>query len=760
MYTSPAPSAGGFRGVRRFALIAALLFVYPSSVFSQEAPENQPDSAATKPRPVVLQPIAVTATREPEKLFVIAAPVSVLDTVALRVVSPNTASDILKSLPGIDVNGVGANQTRPTIRGQRGQRILLLEDGLRMNNARRQQDFGELPAIVDVNSMSQLEVVRGPASVLYGSDAIGGVVNMRTSNVPSLSGGDTYGGRVTFLYRDEGEQLRPTVDLFGRIGKFGFRGTASYRNAGNYFAPSGSFGDITLDGSAEVYDTGVEDQNYSLLIDYSFNPNHSVYAKGAYYTARDAGFGYVSNDALGTPDAASIVIQYPDQNVTKLSGGYRGENLSWAVADRLDVSAFYMGNERDLAQQIGNISIRDDSTDAVIGALDINSQNYTDISTFGTRAEAAKLLGGRHLLTYGVDYYHDNSENTDLTTTEVTIFDLPFPIPPDVDDTPNVPNATYDRFGVFAQGDLKLHQKFSLVLGARWQHTESRTRETENLDDPLVVGITNSKSTFVASANALWEIAPSLNLVGTVGRGFRAPNIIELYFNGPTPEGRGYLVPNTNLGSETSINVDLGLKYSRENVSFEAFVFRNEITDAIQIKSVPDSVIDGLEVYQNVNVGKLLFRGFEVGGRYAFIPGLELGASFSFLDAEDGLDENSPLADSYRTRLNGDLTYRRPSGRWWATYDFRWQGESTICEDSNEACKRQIMDPAVGFTLPSFNVHSVRGGFRIAQIGRTSHYVTASLENFTDALYAEFSNAAFFRPQPRRTILIGWSTTF
>ena len=84
-----------------------------------------------------MQPIAVTATRDPKELFVIAAPVSVLDTLALRTVSPNTASDIMKGLPGIDVNGVGTNQTRPTIRGQRGQRILLLEDGLRLNNVRR-----------------------------------------------------------------------------------------------------------------------------------------------------------------------------------------------------------------------------------------------------------------------------------------------------------------------------------------------------------------------------------------------------------------------------------------------------------------------------------------------------------------------------------------------------------------------------------------------------------------------------------------------
>jgi outer membrane receptor protein involved in Fe transport len=753
VFNSPAVVAGGLHRVAFIGLLFAFLLAVPEPVFSQETPEAEPDSAATEP--VIMQPIAVTATRDPKELFVIAAPVSVLDTVAIRTIAPNTASDILKGLPGVDVNGVGTNQTRPTIRGQRGQRILLLEDGLRLNNARRQQDFGELPAIVDVNNVSQVEVVRGPASVLYGTDAIGGVVNLRTSDVPSLSGGDRYGGRVTFLYRDEGEQLRPTVDLFGRIGKVGFRGSASYRNAKNYFAPSGSFGDITLDDNTEVNDTGVEDQNYSLLLDYSFNEDQNLFVKGEYYNAKDAGFGYVSNADLGTPDDVSIVIQYPDQSVGKVTAGYRAQDLSWGIADRLDVSGFYMNNERDLVQNIGIPDLFGPGSGVT---LDINSMNYTDISSIGTRAEAAKLLGGRHLLTYGLDFYHDDSKNTDLTISTLT--GAPFPTDPEVDNTPNVPNATYNRFGVFAQADFQIVRKLSLVAGARWQNVRSETKPTENLDNPLVVGITNNAQTVVASANVLWEVLPSLNLVGTVGRGFRAPNIIELYFNGPTPEGSGYLIPNTGLESETSLNVDLGVKYSRRNVSFEAFVFRNDIRNGIRITAVPDSAISELDVFQNQNFGELLYRGFEVGGQWAPIVGLQVGAGFSFLDAEDVLDENSPIADSYRTRLNGDVTYRRPSGQWWASYDFRFQGESTICTDTNDTCKAQVVQPAVGYVLPSFNVHSVRAGLRIAQIGRTSHYLTASLENFTDALYAEFSNATFFRPQPRRTFLIGWTSTF
>ncbi len=545
------------------------------------------------------------------------------------------------------------------------------------------------------------------------------------------------------------------MDLFGRIGKVGFRGSASYRNAKNYFAPSGSFGDITLDDNTEVNDTGVEDQNYSLLLDYSFNEDQNLFVKGEYYNAKDAGFGYVSNADLGTPDDVSIVIQYPDQSVGKVTAGYRAQDLSWGIADRLDVSGFYMNNERDLVQNIGIPDLFGPGSGVT---LDINSMNYTDISSIGTRAEAAKLLGGKHLLTYGLDFYHDDSKNTDLTISTLT--GAPFPTDPEVDNTPNVPNATYNRFGVFAQADFQIVRKLSLVAGARWQNVRSETKPTENLDNPLVVGITNNAQTVVASANVLWEVLPSLNLVGTVGRGFRAPNIIELYFNGPTPEGSGYLIPNTGLESETSLNVDLGVKYSRRNVSFEAFVFRNDIRNGIRITAVPDSAISELDVFQNQNFGELLYRGFEVGGQWAPIVGLQVGAGFSFLDAEDVLDENSPIADSYRTRLNGDVTYRRPSGQWWASYDVLFQGESTICTDTNDTCKAQVVQPAVGYVLPSFNVHSVRAGLRIAQIGRTSHYLTASLENFTDALYAEFSNATFFRPQPRRTFLIGWTSTF
>ncbi|NIW86532.1 MAG: TonB-dependent receptor plug domain-containing protein, partial [Gammaproteobacteria bacterium] len=101
-------------------------------------------------------------------------PVSVIGSRVLQQIAPNTVTELFKGLPGLDVTGTGANQGRPMIRGQRGQRILLLQNGIRLNNSRRQQDFGALPALIDISGVERVEVVRGPASVLYGTDAIGG----------------------------------------------------------------------------------------------------------------------------------------------------------------------------------------------------------------------------------------------------------------------------------------------------------------------------------------------------------------------------------------------------------------------------------------------------------------------------------------------------------------------------------------------------------------------------------------------------------
>lgn len=729
------------------ALMTGVLLGTPlaaSAAPQQDAPSQQADSTRADTLAYILNPLNITALRTPKRIFSTAAPVSVVDSTTIHDERPTTAAEAISDLPGVDINGVGPNQQRPTIRGQRGQRILLLEDGLRLNNARRQADFGELPAIVDISRVDRIEVVRGPASVLYGSDAIGGVVNLITGEAPPADMGDVFGGKATFSYRSSGDQAWPSADVWGRSGKVGFRASASYRNADDYHAASGDFGDISLGDDVTVFGTGVEDSNLGLFLDYQLGDRQKVYAEVDRYRADDAGFGFVQPSAIGDESGLTIDIKYPKQTVSKVKAGYRASDMTLPVADRVDASVYYMDNERDFNF---NVFI---PFGAPGTGVSTEQRNFTDLETFGLRLEAAKLLFGRHVLTYGMDYYHDDSSNTDQVTTSV----VPFPgaePSTEVDDTPTVPYATYDKLGLFAQTEFELGERAAVIVGGRWQTFGATPQPTPGLEQ--LPGDAR-ESTVVAAANGLVEVAPNLNLVGSVGRGFRAPNLIELFFNGAVPEGNGYQVSNPELKPETSWNVDAGFKYRRSDVAFEGYYFRTWLHDGIRIAATGDSV-GPFPAFQNVNVESLTLQGVELVARYQILDPLQIGGTFTWLDGTDNTQDNSqnnPLSDTYSSRITGELTYRRPSGRWWAEYQVRHQGAQKDADF--------VIGTPIGDELPAFTVMNLRGGVQLFDIGGTSNELVLGVENLTDRLYAEFANATFFRPAPGRTLLLSWTTRF
>ena len=99
----------------------------------------------------------------------------------------------------------------------------------------------------------------------------------------------------------------------------------------------------------------------------------------------------------------------------------------------------------------------------------------------------------------------------------------------------------------------------------------------------------------MGAANLLVEVVPALNVIATVGRAFRAPNLVELFFGGTTPEGSGYQIRNPDLVAEKSLNVDLGLKLRLGRVGAEAYVFRNKITDGITIAATARDLYKEIE---------------------------------------------------------------------------------------------------------------------------------------------------------------------
>lgn len=718
--------------IRRSAqlLLGAALLGAPLA--AQNQPIVRTDSAG---RPFTVQPLIVTATRSPLTLARVPQAVNLIDSTDLRA-RPNTSPiQMLGDLPGVDFTGVGPNQERPVIRGERGQRILLLEDGLRLNNSRRQQDFGELAALTDPNSLDRVEVVRGPSSVLYGSDAIGGVVNMIGAGLPWELAPGVIHGALRYTYSSNGGDSRPSASTYGRIGRTTFRFDGTTRTADPYDAPAGTFGDVTLNSTEKVLRTGVADRNLAGAFGFELSPDHRLFLKGSSYAADDAGFGFVDPARIG--GGARVEILYPRQRVLRGTMGYVGRNLGFALFDRVDASVYTQSNERQLNQ---NISVPFGPS----ARGDFHTRNFTDVGSIGGRVEAAKLLGTRVLLTYGADLFRDRTTNTDNDTTVITGFGPPMT---QIDSTPNLPNASYRTLGAFVQGAVTVTPKLNVIAGARYQDNKAETRVTPNLPDAPV----SSTDRAVAGAfNALYALTDEITLIGTVGRGFRSPNLVERFFNGVTPEGSGYQSRNPDLTPETSLSTDLGVRARRGTLAFEVFGFRNAISDGIRVIATGDTV-SGFPEYRNVNIDKLNSWGVEASGRALLVNVLTASASYTWLHQENADQPLTPVGQSYASKVTAALRYDHPAGHVWSTVRLRHEGASD---------QVALGTSPVGTKFPGFTTVGADAGIKLFDTDRIRHTFAVSVENLGNVLYAETGNAGFFRPAPGRQLRFGWTSEF
>ncbi len=760
---------------------ALLVFLAPAALLAQDESEAEAtEEAAAEPDEDMsfFASTSVTATGSATDTFDIPAPVIVIDAERIGELSPDNAADLLRGEPGVDVNGIGPNQARPIIRGQRGLRILFLENGLRMNNARRQSDFGEATGLVDIDNVETLEVVRGPASVLYGSDAIGGVLNLITK-VPS---GGQFEAHLGLRFSPADEQTKETVDFSGSGEKFSWAIGGAFRSADDYEAPAGTFGDITLANDTVVNNTGIDDDSINAFLGYRPNDKHEVFFRLNRYRAGQTGFGFVDPLLIGDDSGTIVEILYPFQDFDRFTFGYQASGLEAALANTIDFQLYQQQNKRQLANNIfidiGPIFGFGPSSD-----ISINSLNFSDLETTGFRGELTKIVGLNHALTYGAEYYEDDSFNTDFSTTTQT-FRAPFPFGPgcdflgfptfffecafvDTDDVANSPNATNTGLGVFIQDEIRAGDRFSATLGLRYSETETKAESTPNLD---TTGQDFSDDAVSGAVSLTYSIHPTLNLVGSYATAFRAPNIIERLFNGITPEGLGFQVLNSDLKSEESENVDIGFKYRSRRAFFEAIYFDTEIDDAIvqftlspdDIAQLPQDTQDDIDqagvsfVVQQRNADVLKIDGIEVAGGYRFDNGVSLGGNYTHLagESESGGPAADPTGDTFSDKWYGFVRYDSPDNKWWAEYSIRHNGEEDADIDPN------AVPGPLGRVLPSFDVHRVAAGLTMFEGDRQEHRLGLVIDNLGDELFAEFSNATFFRPQPERNFIFTYDVRF
>lgn len=515
-------------------------------------------------------PLATSALESPQ-------PLAVLQGDALANAQAPSLGAVLEALPGMRNLSTGSGVGKPVIRGLTSNRVLVLENGQRIES---QQWGDEHAPNVETASAERIEVIRGPASVLYGSDALGGVINVVQRELPDATDRPAFVSQwFTGSFSTNGDSPDGSLLVEGARGAVGFRTTLTARTQDDLRTPGGALANSALDmhgGSAAL---GVRGGWGSLA---------------ATYTGRSERLE-IHEDPANGPGAT------PFQRVGVSRGTLTG-NIALGSA-RIEVD---LGRESNRRREFEDAN----APDFALGLQSINTMGNIHIH---------HSSGGRLAGVVGISAMRNT---VSISGDEVL-----------------VPASVTDNVGAYAFEQLDAGRwQFSAGARADWR----RLRHEANTALGLDAG-EQDWSAVTGNAGALLRVTESLAIVSNIGRGFRAPSAFELFANGVHEGTVRYEVGNAALRNEVSLNADLAVRVQGHGLVGEVGVFRNAINDFIYPDPTGDTdSVSGLQVYR-YDQGNAVLTGIEASADAHLRPWLHLRGGIDYTRGEN-TTTNLPLA--------------------------------------------------------------------------------------------------------------------
>lgn len=586
-----------------------------------------------KPTEEVLQEVAVTAVSRASLIKENPISVSTVSTKMIERSNENNLMDALsKNTPGLATLKTGPNISKPFIRGMGFNRVLTLYDGVRQEG---QQWGGEHGLEVDNYNMERAEVIKGPASLVYGSDALAGVVSF-----------------LPFMPKDDDKKIRGRIiseyqsnnGLIGngfRISQGGERWLwmirGSYRLAKNYTN--------SVDG--RVYNTGFDEKNLSALFGLKGQHGHTHFNLTLYDNLQGIPDG--SRDSLTRQFTKQIyegdldviknrpIVSSGDLNSYSLSPlhqriqHYRAYVNSHYHAGKGDINTM-LAFSQNIRREFNHPAFPDQAGTY----LQLNTINYN------VRYNAPEFSGVE--TSVGINGMFQNNKIKDATN---------FP----------VPNYDLTDFGIFAVAKWK-KENWTVVGGARLDTRSIQTKDFYSRTDangferevvsPDTVGATKQFSStaesfagvslsagFTYQMNSIWSLKFNFS------RGYRAPSISEMAANGLDAGAHIIYIGNKNFESEFSWQEDLGLIANSESYSTSLSFFNKNIQNYIYLNQVTDASGHPIEDAQGN-------RTFQYQQSSAQLYGLE--ATFDLHPSSmKGLSWNNQLAMCYGINRKKDF---------------------------------------------------------------------------------------------------------
>ncbi len=575
-----------------FGLFLTLLL---NSTFAHSADEDvatQQANPQAKPT-LKLKQVTISATKTARDPIMTPGEVSIIEQETFQQRQAQSLDDVLRYQPGItSESGPRQMGESPNIRGLSGARVLTLIDGQRMNF----QSGHKGRTFIDVDLLKRVEVIRGPGSALYGSQAIGGVVAMETKDPSDYLGPDgQFAISQKFGYQRNSDEILTSTALAGRLSEHvEFMAYGLLRGADNIRIGDG-FGELPNSGQ----------DNAAGLGKIVWKPTAHDQAEFSVYVTRQAA-GIPFNSNTNPTNTASISDRKNRQFNYRL--GYTHNNPDNPY---INLNGFVYHNTLDVTERQLSNGTRDDINFDTTGFDLRNSMNLGNPEFH------------HHNITVGTEFYTNNQESTGNRATGARLF---------------FPEANSYVYGLYIQDEITLfNDRAVLIPGLRWDHWENKakgqSKKTADRVNPKIGGVVKATDFLFLTAN--------------YAHGFRQPGFDDLFVSGTHFPGSVFL-PNPNLKPEKSRNIDAGLRIvlprvfsENDQLIWKGAYFRNKVRDFIDQDVNFNFGTFQLE-FMPVNVTKALLQGFE--SELAWLPtdNITVRANFTYTRGTDQTT-NEPL---------------------------------------------------------------------------------------------------------------------
>ncbi len=685
-----------------------------------------------------LQEVVVSVSRFKQKKQEVPQKTISIRPEEISFANPQTSADLLQSTGKVFVQKSQLGGGSPMIRGFSANRLLLTVDGVRMNNAIFRS--GNLQNIISIDplAVNETEVILGPASVIYGSDAIGGVMNFYTLKPVFSYQEENISGKFFGRYSTANKEKTVHADVNLGFEKWAFISSITYSDfddlrmgshgPGEYlreeYAVIKNGQDVVVENPNPEIQTPTGYEQINLLQKIAYQPNDTwALSLGAYYST--------------TSDFPRYDRLYQTRNGQLRSAEWYYGPQRWFLGN-FQIEKKGNGNFYDKAKFTGAYQFFEESRNDRNFGRDIKYSSKEVVDAWSGNLDFEKGLG-RNKLFYGTEYILNfiGSEGSGRNINSNTVIPSPTRYPD---------GSSWQSLAAYAGYQWELSQTVNMQFGGRYNAIIlSADFENAYYDLPFSNANINTGA-LTGSAGVNWRPNEIITWKANLSTAFRAPNIDDVGKIFDSEPG-SIVVPNPHLKPEYAYNSELGFLWKiGDNFIFEATSFYTIMENAMVRR---DFDLDGQStiIYQgeesNIqaiqNAANAWVYGFEGGLEVIFSPSLRLLSQITLTRGKEELDNGSTAPLRHAAPLFGNIhlvwKVSKVKLDLYGQYNGQFDHEDLAPSEKGKAYLYAIDDNGDPYS-PSWYTINFTGQYEINENWKA----TASLENITDQRYRTYSS--------------------